>query len=165
MNQIQSSTQSSQNPDSDHVFVQTRIAFIQSCWHKEIVDQSREAFVKTLSYHGTISREIDFFEVPGSLEIPLQSKFLAQSRKYSIIIAAGLITNGGIYRHEFVAQAVISAMMQVQLETMVPIISIVLTPHHFHKHQEHHDFFYDHMKTKGTEAALACIKTIENLNK
>jgi len=104
------------------------------------------------------------FEVPGSLEIPLQAKLLAQNSDYSIIVAAGLITNGGIYRHEYVAQTVISALLQVQLEAHVPILSMVLTPLHFHDNEEHSDFFYKHMKVKGVEAAMACIKTLENLN-
>ena len=43
-----------------------------------------------------------------------------------IPIAAGLIVDGGIYRHEFVAEAVIAAILRVQLDTEVPIVSVVV---------------------------------------
>ena len=61
------------------------------------------------------------------------------------------------------AQAVISGLMQVQLETEVPVLSAVLTPHHFHDHAEHHRFYFDHFVVKGAEVAKACAATIDNL--
>ncbi|NEX60188.1 hypothetical protein G3574_03770 [Noviherbaspirillum sp. 17J57-3] len=39
------------------------------------------------------------------------------SGRYGAVVATGLIVNGGIYRHEFVAQAVINGLMQVQLDS------------------------------------------------
>jgi len=140
-----------------------RIAFVQACWHREIVDQGRDAFVAEIGRHGLSTDQIDFFAVPGSLEIPLQAKLLAKTGKYAAIVAAGFVVNGGIYRHEFVAQTVIDALMRVQLDTDVPIISLVLTPQHFHEHDAHQKFFHEHFKLKGAEAALACVQTLENL--
>ena len=67
--------------------------------------------------------------------------------------------NGGIYRHEFVAEAVIKGLMTVQLEMEVPVISAVLTPRDFHEHEEHRKFFHEHFRVKGTEAATACVST------
>ena len=64
---------------------------------------------------------------------------------------------------DFVATTVLDAMMQVSLETEIPILSVVLTPHHFHDGEEHHQFFYNHFLKKGEEAANACIKTLENM--
>jgi 6,7-dimethyl-8-ribityllumazine synthase len=81
------------------------------------------------------------------------------------VVAAGFVVNGGIYRHEFVAQAVISGLMQVQLETEVPVMSAVLTPHHFHDHDEHQKFYFDHFVVKGKEVATACAQTIANMQR
>jgi len=115
---------------------------------------------------GMSADQIDLYEVPGSLEIPLQAKLLAKTGAYSTIVAAGFVVDGGIYRHEFVAQTVLDALMRVQLETEVPIISLVLTPQNFHEHDDaHQKFFHEHFKVKGTEAATACVKTLENLRK
>jgi 6,7-dimethyl-8-ribityllumazine synthase len=140
-----------------------RIAFVQACWHKDIVDQGRDAFVTEIERQGLVREQIDFFGVPGSLEIPLLAKLLAKTGRYTAIVGAGLIVNGGIYRHEFVAATVIDAMMQVQLDAEIPIISLVLTPQNYHEHEAHHQFFHEHFKVKGTEAAVACVKTLQNL--
>ena len=142
-----------------------RIAFIEACWHRDIVDEGRDSFAAEIGKRGFPPDRIDFFEVAGSLEIPLQAKLLARTGKYAIIVAAGFVVDGGIYRHEFVAATVIDAMMQVQLETEVPIISMVLTPQQFHEHEDHRRFFREHLKTKGREAAEACVLTMENLKR
>ena len=144
---------------------QIRIAFVQACWHREIVDQGRDAFLGELARQGVASDQIDLYEVPGSLEIPLQAKLLAKTGKYASIVAAGFVVDGGIYRHEFVAQTVLDALMRIQLDTDVPIISLVLTPQSFHEHDAHQAFFHDHFKIKGAEAAVACVKTLENVRK
>ena len=85
------------------------------------------------------------------------------SGRYAAIVASGLIVDGGIYRHEFVAEAVIGALMQMQFETEVPVISAVLTPQNFHEHETHRTFFAEHLQVKGAEAAVACAKTVENI--
>ena len=140
-----------------------RIAFIQAAWHSEIVGQARESFISECKNLGIDESQMDFFEVPGSLEIPLQSKLLAKTGHYAIVVAAGLIVDGGIYRHDFVASTVLDAMMQVQLELEVPILSVVLTPHHFQETDAHESFYFEHFKIKGAEAAIACAKTLKNL--
>jgi 6,7-dimethyl-8-ribityllumazine synthase len=148
---------------SRHSVPAGRIAFVQSCWHKDIVDQCRIAFIAEMRRLNAAELSIDQFEVPGAFEIPLQAKLLAQTGRYAAIVAAGFVVDGGIYRHEFVADTVIGALMRVQIETEVPIISAVLTPQRFHEHQEHHRFFHEHFRVKGAEAAAACAKTIENI--
>ena len=106
---------------------------------------------------------VDVFEVPGILEIPLHAKLLAKSGRYAALVAAGFVVDGGIYRHEFVAGAVIEGLMSVALETEVPVLSMVLTPQRFHQHDEHHAFFSGHMEKKGREAANACVRTMQSI--
>lgn len=136
-----------------------RIAFVQASWHRDIVDQCRESFILEMAGLGYAESDIDFFEVAGAFEIPLHARLLAGSGRYMAVVAAGLVVDGGIYRHEFVAQAVISGLMDVQLATGIPVISAVLTPHHFHAGQEHQKFFLEHFRVKGAEAARACAST------
>jgi 6,7-dimethyl-8-ribityllumazine synthase len=142
-----------------------RIAFVQSSWHKEIVEECRKSFLSEIEGLGVDPAEIDFFEVTGAFEIPLHAKKLAASGRYGAIVGAGFVVDGGIYRHEFVADAVINGLMRVQLDTGVPVISAVLTPHHFHEHAAHQDFFFEHFKVKGAEAARACAHTMEAIAK
>jgi 6,7-dimethyl-8-ribityllumazine synthase len=142
-----------------------RIAFVQSGWHRDIVDQAREAFLKNIATHGFLRRQIDHYEVPGAFEIPLHAKLLAESGRYAAVVAAGFVVDGGIYRHEFVAASVIDALMRVQLDARIPVISVVLTPQRFHEHDEHRDFFLDHFRIKGAEAAQACAAAIIGVGK
>ncbi len=131
-----------------------KVCFIQSTWHKDIVDQLKLSFVNLIKEKQN-DIEIDFIEVPGALEIPLQAQKAIQTKQYQAIVVAGLIVNGGIYRHEFVAQATLDAIMKIQLETGTPIIYGILTPINFHG-ETHEKFFFDHFKIKGEEAARAC---------
>ena len=140
-----------------------RFCFIQAGWHADIVNQGRDAFLAEMARQGVQQQDIDLLEVPGAFEIPLHAQQLARSGRYAGIVACGLVVDGGIYRHEFVADAVISGLMRVQLDTGVPVFSAVLTPHHFHEHEEHRRFFSEHFVVKGTEVAQACLRTVAGL--
>jgi len=138
-----------------------RIAFVQACWHRDIVDELRDSFKK--EFAALSDKHIDFIEVPGAYEIPLHCKALAEGGKHAAVVAAGLVVDGGIYRHDFVASTVIDALMRVQLDTGMPVFSAVLTPHHFHAGDEHVDFFKQHFVHKGKEAAQACASNLATL--
>ena len=134
-----------------------RIAFVQSCWHRDIVDQLRDSFLK--EFQELDARQVDLIEVPGALEIPLRAKLLAVSGEYAAVVTAGLIVDGGIYRHEFVSSAVIDGLMRVQLDTGVPVFSAVLTPQDFLSEGQP-EFFKEHFVIKGVEAAQTCAATL-----
>ncbi|WP_433725338.1 6,7-dimethyl-8-ribityllumazine synthase [Nocardia sp. CA-129566] len=140
-----------------------RVAFIRATWHSSIVGKAYAGFTAEYAGLGFDPTTVDVFEVPGAFEIPLHAKRLARSGEYSAIVAAALVVDGGIYRHDFVASAVIDGLMRVQLDTDVPVFSVVLTPHHFHEHSEHVTFFTEHFVTKGAEAARALATTLSSL--
>ncbi len=140
-----------------------KIAFIQSTWHEDIVDQARIGFLDEMTKLDYDESALQFFRVPGSFEIPLHVSRMARSGKFVAAVAAGMIVNGGIYRHEFVSTAVIDGLMRVQLDLDFPVFSVVLTPQNFHETAEHEQFFTDHFVTKGAEAARACVMTLKSL--
>jgi 6,7-dimethyl-8-ribityllumazine synthase len=142
-----------------------RVAFVQAAWHREVVEECRIAFLDEIEQRGIERARIDLFEVPGSFEIPLHAQILAKTRRYTAIVAAGLVVDGGIYRHEFVADTVIKALMDVQLRTEVPVFSAVLTPQQFHESAVHVDFFRKHFVIKGVEVAQACANTLLSLER
>ena len=131
-----------------------RIAFIKARWHAEIVDQAHNGFMAeaaTLLPNATI----DAFEVPGAFEMPLVAKKLAKTGRYDAIVAAALVVDGGIYRHDFVAGAVVTGLMNVGLETGVPCFSVSLTPHNFQPVDSLVGYYTAHFVKKGAEAAHA----------
>lgn len=131
----------------------TRYAFIKAGWHSDIVDQALEGFQQIIP-----AEEIDVFEVPGAFEMPLAAKSLAKTGKYAAVAAAALVVDGGIYRHDFVAQAVVTGLMQAGLETDVPVLSVSLTPHHFQETDHHTAIYREHFVLKGREAAKAALQ-------
>jgi 6,7-dimethyl-8-ribityllumazine synthase len=140
-----------------------RIAYIAASWHSDIVQQAEQGFLNELASRCPCPQKVDIFTVPGALEIPLHARRLAQFGHYDAIVACGFVVDGGIYQHDFVATAVIDGLMRVQLDTGVPVMSVVLTPHHFHEHPEQVAFFASHFVKKGAEAARACMDTVASL--
>ena len=139
-----------------------RIAFVQAQWHRELTDGCRDAFLAEIGAR-LPDAQVEQFAVPGALEIPLRAKLLARTGRFDAVVAAALVVDGGIYRHEFVAHAVLDGLMQVQLEAEVPVLSAVLTPQRFDEHDDDHiRFFTEHLATKGTEVAQACADILQS---
>lgn len=130
-----------------------RYAFIKANWHADIVDQALAGFLQIIP-----AGDVDVFDVPGAFELPLLARDLARTGRYGAVAAAALVVDGGIYRHDFVAQAVVSGLMQAGLETGVPVLSVSLTPHHFQETDHHRRIFGEHFVQKGREAAEAALK-------
>ena len=150
------------NKTSQEIVARGHIAFVQATWHKDIVDQLRDSFRHEFS---TLSdKKMTFFEVPGAYEIPVFAKALAETGKYAAVVAAGLVVDGGIYRHEFVASTVIDNLMRVQMDTAMPVFSAVLTPQNFDGGEEHTAYFKKHFIEKGQEVAQACANTLKALS-
>lgn len=148
---------------SSSISLSSRFAFIHAGWHADIVLRAREGFIAEMARLGVPEARIDSYEVPGAYEIPLLAKKLANQGRHAGIIGCALVVDGGIYRHDFVASTVVDALMRVQLETEVPVFSVVLTPHNFHEHDEHRQYFSRHFVQKGAEAARACLRTVQVL--
>ncbi len=130
----------------------TRYAFIKANWHADIVDQALKGFCELIP-----ADQVDVFDAPGAFEMPLLAKTLAESKKYDAVACAALVVDGGIYRHDFVAQAVVDGLMRAGLDTGVPVLSVSLTPHHFQETEHHIGIYRDHFVQKGREAAQAAL--------
>ena len=135
-----------------------RVAYVQARWHAAIVDQALVGFRDVWDAGPLKDGVVDVFDVPGAFEMPLTAKKLAQSGRYDAVVCAALVVDGGIYRHDFVAQSVVDGLMQVGLETGVPVFSVSLTPHHFQETAAHEGFFKEHFVLKGQEAARAVMQ-------
>ncbi len=130
----------------------TTYAFIKASWHADIVDRALEGFCSVIP-----ADQVDVFDVPGAFELPLLAYELAATKKYSAIAAAAFVVDGGIYRHEFVADAVVNGLMRVSLDTRVPVLSVSLTPHQYQETDHHNEIYRKHFVEKGREAAQAAL--------
>lgn len=133
----------------------TRYAFVKAAWHADIVDRSLDGFAETIP-----PDQIDVFDVPGAFEMPLMAQTLAKTGKYDAVICAAFVVDGGIYRHDFVAAAVVEGLMRAGLDTGVPVLSVSLTPHHYQETDHHNAIYRDHFVQKGREAANAALQIV-----
>ncbi len=135
---------------------QLKIAFIKARWHADIVDQALVGFEADMdSVDATV--QINAFDVPGGFEMPLLAKKLGATGEYDAIVCAALVVDGGIYRHDFVAQAVVDGLMRASQDTGVPVLSVSLTPHHYQETDHHNTIYRAHFVQKGQEAPRAAL--------
>ncbi len=130
----------------------TRYAFAKANWHAEIVDRALDGFLELIP-----AEQVDIFDVPGAFELPLLARDLAATGRYAAVAAAAFVVDGGIYRHDFVARAVVDGLMRAGLDTGVPILSVSLTPHQYQDTAHHAAIFRAHFVEKGREAARAAL--------
>jgi len=137
------------------------VAFVKARWHARIVDRAFDAFEAECARLTNGRIPVEGIDVPGAFEIPLMARDLAQTGRYRAVVGCAFVVDGGIYRHDFVAATVVDALMRVQLDTGMPVFSVVLTPHQYQETADHDRFFLAHFEQKGREAAAACHQLLE----
>ena len=83
--------------------------------------------VDALQRHGVAESDIEVVKVPGSYEIPLAARLMAQTRKYNAVICLGAVIRGATPHFEYVSAEVSKGVAAVSLETGLPVIFGVLT--------------------------------------
>ncbi|MCE8513775.1 6,7-dimethyl-8-ribityllumazine synthase [Ruegeria pomeroyi] len=131
----------------------TRYAFIKANWHADIVDRALDGFLDLIP-----AEQVDIYDVPGAFEMPLLARDLAQTGRYAAVACAAFVVDGGIYRHDFVAQAVVDGLMRAGLDSGVPVLSVSLTPHQYQETDHHNAIYRAHFVDKGREAARAALQ-------
>jgi 6,7-dimethyl-8-ribityllumazine synthase len=77
--------------------------------------------------NGVKEGDIDVAWTPGSFEIPLIAKKMADSGKYSAIICLGAVIRGGTPHFDYIASEVTKGIAQVSLQAEVPVLYGVIT--------------------------------------
>ena len=104
-----------------------RIGIVQSRFNEPVVVRMLEACVAALQACGVDDADIDHVSVPGALEIPVTLQTMAMTHKYAALIAIGAVIRGETYHFEIVSNESCRGVMDVMLETGVPIASGILT--------------------------------------
>jgi 6,7-dimethyl-8-ribityllumazine synthase len=110
-----------------------RIGIVWSRFNEEIVRLQLTACDKQLVELGVAAADIDVVSVPGALEIPLVLQAMAferrglAGRRYDALVALGAVIRGETYHFEVVANHSARGILDVQLETGIPVANGVLT--------------------------------------
>jgi len=90
---------------------------------KKLLEGAQDALVR----HGVNESDVDVAWAPGSFEIPLVAKKLAQSKRYDAVICLGAVIRGGTPHFDYVAAEVSKGVARVGLESGLPVIYGVIT--------------------------------------
>jgi 6,7-dimethyl-8-ribityllumazine synthase len=98
-----------------------RFALVVSVFNREYTDALLASAQAALKGH-----ELRVVRVPGAFEIPLQVQRMARTKRYSAILALGVIWQGKTLHAQEILRAVTDALMRIGLETDVPVVHEVL---------------------------------------
>src|ERR1019366_8248245 len=102
-----------------------RIAVVVSRFNEEVSKRLLRGALAALEEHGV--DDPDVLWVPGSLELPVTALALAERGNHDAIVCLGCVIRGETYHFELVAGQGAAGIMQVQLDTGVPVAFGVLT--------------------------------------
>lgn len=104
-----------------------RVGIVCSRFNEFVVNALLDGAKRGLAARGVRDKNIDVHWVPGAFEIPLMARLMAVSNKYDALVALGAVIRGETAHFEYVAGPCAEGIMQVQLETLIPIGFGVLT--------------------------------------
>jgi len=101
-----------------------RIGVVHSRFNEEICNALLESARAELKKAGA---QAEFVSVAGALEIPLALQWMAQSGRFDALAAIGAVIRGDTYHFEVVANGSARGVMDVALETGLPVANGILT--------------------------------------
>jgi 6,7-dimethyl-8-ribityllumazine synthase len=102
-----------------------RVGIVRSRFNEKIGAAMLEACRKRLAELRVDALTV--VTVPGSLEAPFALQKLANTEKYDALIALGAVIRGDTYHFDVVANESASGLMQVQLDSGIPVANGILT--------------------------------------
>jgi len=104
-----------------------KFGIIVSRFNEFITSRLLEGALDALIRHGADESDIEIVRVPGSFEIPIVAKKLAQSGKFNAVICLGTLIRGATPHFDYIAAEVSKGIALVGLETGVPVSFGVIT--------------------------------------
>ncbi len=127
------------------------VGVVMSRFNQDIGEGLLAACTGELKRLGVAEGDIEIATVPGALEIPIVLQTMAQSRRFDALVALGAVIRGDTYHFEVVSNDACRAVMEVQLETGVPVANGILTC-------ENDDQALARMQQKGSDCAQAAVE-------
>ena len=139
-----------------------KFGLIASRFNEFITNKLVDGAVDCLVRHGVADEDVDLYWVPGSFEIPLMAKRLAESGKYDAVVCLGAVIRGATPHFEYIASEAAKGIAQAGLSTGVPTIFGVITSDNIEQAIERAG---TKAGNKGADAALAAIEMVSLLTR
>ena len=104
-----------------------RFGVVLSRFNSFITERLLSAALDALGRAGAKGKDVDVVRVPGSFELPLTSKKLAETANYEALIAIGCVIRGETSHYDYVCSETARGLQLAQMDTGVPVIFCVLT--------------------------------------
>lgn len=104
-----------------------RFGIVVSRFNSFITQRLLQGALDALAQGGARDEDVDVAHVPGSFELPLTSKKMAQSGRYDALIAIGCIIRGETAHYDYVCSETSRGLQLAQMDTGVPVMFCVLT--------------------------------------
>ncbi len=104
-----------------------RIGIVRALWHDELTGSLMRDVIRALTDAGVLSKNITMLEVPGSYELVYGAKTLISRGSCDVVVTIGVLVKGDTMHFEYIAEAVSQGLMQLNVNTEVPVIFGVLT--------------------------------------
>ena len=139
-----------------------RFAVVAARFNGMVTEALLDGCVDTFARHGVLDDRIDIAGVPGSFEIPLVARKMAESGRYAAIVCLGCVIRGETGHYDHVASQAAAGVQQAGLATGVPVIFGLLTTDSVEQALNRSGL---KSGNKGSEAALAAIEMVNVLEK
>ena len=136
-----------------------RIAVITARWNSQVTDGLRDGALRALARHNV--QAVEDFYVPGAFELPLAAQRAAKTGRFEAVITLGCVIRGDTPHFDFVCGESARGIMQVGLDTGVPVIFGVLTTDTLEQAQLRSQVGGEN---KGVDAALCALEMNNVLN-
>ena len=134
-----------------------KFGIIVSDWHKDITHALYEGCYDTLVHHGAEADNIFTAQVPGTFELPVGAKMLAEQKSVDAVICLGCVITGETKHNEYINNAVAQGLTQMSIVSSKPFIFGVLTPDTEEQAKDRAGGKYGN---KGVEAAVTAIQMV-----
>ncbi len=104
-----------------------RFAIVVSRFNDHITEALLQGAVATLTQEGVPKERITVYRVPGAFEVPLATKWAADSGRFEAVVALSCVIRGGTPHFDYVCDAVTTGVSRVALDSGVPVAFGVLT--------------------------------------
>lgn len=134
-----------------------RFAVVASRWNDFLTSRLVEGALDALERLGADEKSVEVFKVPGSFEIPLMARRLAESAKWDAVICLGTIIRGETPHFDYIAGEVTKGIAQAGMETGVPVVFGVVTADTL---EQAIDRAGVKLGNKGFEAAMSAVELV-----
>ena len=135
-----------------------KVAIIRSRANEEITQALLDGALAGLNDNKVSADDIRVFTVPGAFEISLAAKKVALTGEFDVVICLGVVVKGDTLHFDYINQAVTAGIVQVNLETEIPVIFGILTTLTIEQALERTK---GGKANKGYEAALSAIEMVK----